>query len=100
MSYMSVSRTYAEKNSIMATGDEIQNILNYNFTKRELLHEATLAAGAALQKDVDGKVAGNKPLALIGDALIRLDVATRAYNRGTGVCKTRELSSPKQQFTQ
>jgi len=45
---------------------------------------------------VDGKVAGNKPLALIGDALIRLDVATRAYNRGTGICKTQELSSPKQ----
>ena len=98
MSY--VSQAWMQKTQIMASDGEIQDILNYTFTKRELPCEATLAAGAALQKDVDGKVAGNKPLALIGDALIRLDVATRAYNRGTGVCKTRELSSPKQQFTQ
>ena len=72
----------------MATHGEIQDIIQHRFIRPEILDEATLAAGASIScKDVDGNVEGNKPLALIGDALIRLDVAARSYARGTGTRK-------------
>jgi ribonuclease-3 len=72
----------------MATHDELQATIHYRFTRPELLDEATLAAGASIScKDVEGDIKGNKPLALIGDALIRLDVAVRSYARGTGIRK-------------
>jgi len=48
MSY--VSQAWMQKTQIMASDGEIQDILNYTFTKRELPCEATLAAGAASQK--------------------------------------------------
>jgi ribonuclease-3 len=60
----------------------LQDILNYTFSNPTLLTEATLAAGAATFPHIDGGVQGNKPLALIGDALIRLHVAVKSYTDG------------------
>lgn len=72
----------------MATHDEIQDITQYRFISHALLDEATLAAGAPVSSEqVEGNAEGNKPLALIGDALIRLDVAARSYARGAGILK-------------
>ena len=63
----------------------IENTIKYRFSDRKLLDEATLAAGASVSgKDIAGNAHGNKPLALIGDALIRLDVAHRSYIQGVG----------------
>ncbi|KAL8396659.1 hypothetical protein RB594_003647 [Gaeumannomyces avenae] len=63
----------------------IENIIKYRFADRKLLKEATLAAGASVSRtDIAGDVNGNESLALIGDALIRLDVAHRSYIEGVG----------------
>ncbi|GAB1312303.1 RNase III domain-containing protein [Madurella fahalii] len=66
----------------MSNHAEIQDLIRYHFRRPDLLYEATLAAGASMRKGIDGDVQGNKPLALIGDALIRLDVAVRSYDHG------------------
>jgi len=61
----------------------IEDTIKYRFADRKLLDEATLAAGASVaRKDIAGNAKGNKSLALIGDALIRLDVAHRSYTEG------------------
>ena len=59
----------------------LQDILGYQFNNSTLLYEATIAAGVIPKERPGGEVGchGNKVLALIGDALIRLDVATRAH---------------------
>ena len=64
------------------------DIIRYRFIRPKLLVEATLATGTSISyQDIDGNVEGNKPLTLIGDALIRLDIAIRSYARGTGTGK-------------
>ncbi|KAK3989422.1 ribonuclease III domain-containing protein [Cladorrhinum sp. PSN332] len=72
----------------------LQDILNYTFSNLTLLDEATLAAGAAAtSQHVDGGVEGNKPLALIGDALIRLHVAVKSYTDGLGTGQSGKVLS-------
>jgi hypothetical protein len=60
----------------------IGDIINYEFGSEALLYGATLAAGASVSDvNIDGVVHGNKALALIGDALIRLVIVDRLRRR-------------------
>jgi ribonuclease-3 len=61
----------------------IDDIINYHFRSEALRNEATLAAGAsASDVNIHGLVQGNKFLALIGDALIRLVIVDQGYAEG------------------
>ena len=60
----------------MATYTALQDLTKYRFSKPKVLDEVALAAGAYISsEDFDSNAKGNKPLALIGDALTRMDVA-------------------------
>jgi len=63
---------------------ELQDILGYHFSNPLLLDEATLTRGGGSVTLTPQNTHGNKPLALVGDALLRLDVGVRAYAEGTG----------------
>ena len=55
----------------------------YAFKDRSLPKEALLAAGASTcRKNVEGDPRGNKRLALIGDALIRLELVDQWHTTG------------------
>jgi ribonuclease-3 len=59
----------------MSDLQSFQNQLHYSFENACLLEEAFVADGAAvLRDDVEGPRVGNKRLALIGDAVLRLSV--------------------------
>ena len=61
----------------------LQNQLQYSFNNVDLLQQAFIAAGAAKQRpDVEGDVSGNKRLALIGDAVLRLSVLEEWFPSG------------------
>ena len=65
----------------------VEIILRYQFTNRNLLTKALLAAGAsASNKDIHGDVQGNKRLALLGDSVLREAVLEPWYssNESTG----------------
>jgi dsRNA-specific ribonuclease len=65
-----------------------QSQLHYSFKNACLLEEAFLADGAAvLRDDVEGPRAGNKRLALIGDAVLRLSVLDEWYPEGESTGK-------------
>ena len=66
--------------------EELQEILGYRFYNPLLLDEATLTRGGG-PFVTPQNAHGNKPLALVGDALIRLDVGVRSYAEGTGTGK-------------
>jgi len=64
----------------------LQNVLNYRFSNELLLHEALEVAGACNQPGaVTGDNEGNKRLALLGDALIRLLILDGWYKIVLGV---------------
>lgn len=64
----------------MADTESFQNHLNYHFKNCSLLEEAFLAAGASVSRsDVEGPEKGNKRLALVGDAALRLAVIDEWY---------------------
>ncbi|KAH9881116.1 hypothetical protein J1614_001610 [Plenodomus biglobosus] len=59
----------------MTNFDSFQDRMDYHFHNSDLLDEAFLAAGATVsRKDIDGPKTGNKRLALVGDAALRLAV--------------------------
>ncbi|KAK6357787.1 hypothetical protein TWF718_002093 [Orbilia javanica] len=58
----------------------IQNIIGYNFKNIHLLEEALEAAGRAADHDAEGSVDGNKRLALVGDAVLRLILVDEWYS--------------------
>merc|ERR1712098_944827 len=67
----------------------IQDLLGDQFRHSKLLDEALCAAGTSTSEgDAEGDRPGNKRLAFVGDALIRLDVANEWYASGasTGAC--------------
>ncbi|KAK3291751.1 ribonuclease III domain-containing protein [Chaetomium fimeti] len=70
---------------------ELQDILGYCFSNPRLMDEATLAQDAP--STAPPKTHGNKSLALVGDALIRLDVAGRSYAGGIGTAESTILLS-------
>lgn len=63
--------------------ESLQAELQYHFNNANLLEEALTAAGAAVSDlEVNGPVSGNKRLALIGDAVLRLSVLDEWYPGG------------------
>lgn len=67
----------------MSDLESLQARLHYSFRDANLLEEALTAAGAAVSsREVDGPVSGNKRLALIGDAVLRLSVLDEWYLGG------------------
>jgi ribonuclease-3 len=67
--------------------EKIQRLLQYEFRDKELLEEALTAAGqtpSPVGRNTRGH--GNKALALIGDALLRLIVVDDAIRGGANTC--------------
>jgi len=71
------------------TEHPVESILKYQFSNRDLLNEALLAAGASTSsKDIYGGVQGNKRLALLGDSVLQEAILEPWYNsnESTGKC--------------
>ncbi|PSN58624.1 hypothetical protein BS50DRAFT_448472, partial [Corynespora cassiicola Philippines] len=67
----------------MAHLQYFQDKLGYHFINSNLLDEAFIAAGAPVSRtDIEGPVQGNKRLALVGDAVLRLCVLDEWYPEG------------------
>merc|ERR1711900_12361 len=74
----------------------IQDLLGDHFRHSKLLDEALCAAGTSTSEgDAEGDRPGNKRLAFVGDALIRLDVANEWYASGAS---TAEAHARVQEF--
>ncbi|KAH7111826.1 ribonuclease III domain-containing protein [Dendryphion nanum] len=68
----------------MSAYESLQDKLGYHFSNMSLLGEAFLAAGASVSRsDIEGPVQGNKRLALVGDAVLRLCILDDWYPKGT-----------------
>ncbi|KAK6498286.1 hypothetical protein TWF506_004525 [Arthrobotrys conoides] len=63
----------------MTNQASVQKIIGYNFKRIHLLAEALEAAGRAVDHDT-GSVDGNKRLALVGDAVLRLILVDEWYS--------------------
>jgi ribonuclease-3 len=67
----------------MAYYESLETQLKYSFHDVHLLEEAFIAAGAVKSRpDIEGDVSGNKRLALIGDAVLRLSVLEEWFPSG------------------
>ena len=74
--------------------ESLQAQLQYHFNNANLLKEALTAAGAAVSDlNTDGPVSGNKRLALIGDAVLRLSVLDEWYPDGGSTGKL-QMTNP------
>merc|ERR1712137_643129 len=90
-----------EKNTIRPKHTSAMDIIKffevrtgYTFKDQSLPQEAILAAGASSQrKDVKGDPRGNKRLALIGDALLRLEIVDQWHATGVPPCQTQKIVS-------
>ncbi|EAT90239.1 hypothetical protein HBI56_046690 [Parastagonospora nodorum] len=72
----------------MTTFKSIQDCVDYHFHDSTLLKEAFLASGAPISnKDIEGPVKGNKRLALVGDAVLRLAVLDEWFESGTSTAE-------------
>ncbi|KAH7084239.1 ribonuclease III domain-containing protein [Paraphoma chrysanthemicola] len=72
----------------MTTFNSIQDQVDYHFHDSALLREAFLASGAPISSvDVEGPVKGNKRLALVGDAVLRLAVLDEWFESGTNTAE-------------
>jgi ribonuclease-3 len=72
----------------MSYYESLQHQLHYTFHDTRLLEEAFIADGAVKSRnDLDTPPSGNKRLALIGDAVLRLSVLEEWFPGGgnTGV---------------
>lgn len=75
---------------INMTGHPVETILHYQFSNRDLLSEALLAAGASVSnKDVQGDAKGNKRLALLGDSVLQEAVLEPWYSSCQRRARTR-----------
>lgn len=73
----------------MQEQQSIEKIINYSFTKPQLLEEALQAAGASESANgIEGNKDGNKRLALVGDTLIRLLILDEWYPCGSDIGKS------------
>ncbi|KFZ25091.1 hypothetical protein V502_00433 [Pseudogymnoascus sp. VKM F-4520 (FW-2644)] len=73
---------------------DVERIIRYHFTNPQLLVEAFEAAGVSeLNKGVTGQRHGNKRLALVGDALIRLAILDRWFPSGASTEEGNNLVS-------
>ena len=67
----------------MSYYESLQDQLHYAFHDTHLLEEAFIADGAVISRnDLDGPPSGNKRLALIGDAVLRLSVLDEWFLSG------------------
>lgn len=74
----------------MSSLESLQARLHYSFKDASLLEEALTAAGAAVSSsEMDEPVSGNKRLALIGDAVLRLSVLDDWYPCGSSTGKSK-----------
>ena len=72
----------------MSVQQAIECIIDYHFTNSGLLEEAMQAAGASDSKKIAGSDReGNKRLALVGDAVLRLVILDEWYPDGTNTGK-------------
>jgi ribonuclease-3 len=68
----------------MTTLNSIQDRVDYHFHDSTLLKEAFLASGASVSSvDIEGPVKGNKRLALVSDAVLRLAVLDEWFESDT-----------------
>ena len=69
----------------------------YAFKDPSLPEEALLAAGASTcRKDIEGDPRGNKRLALIGDALIQLEIVDQWHTTGASPCMINHVGTKSQ----
>ena len=74
----------APKMSPIIAVDGVQSILSYQFNNRELLLEAIKASGSGLNLGHNrSALEGNKRLAQVGDAVLRLVLFDEWYSSGT-----------------
>lgn len=67
----------------MPANEEIENVLQYHFRDRALLKEALVAAGVDPSNGhKNTRRNGNKALALVGDALLRLVLVDDSISGG------------------
>ena len=72
----------------MTTREEVERILQYKFRDHTLLDEALVASGAGPSRSPnDARRHGNKGLALIGDALLRLVIVDDGIIEGASTGK-------------
>jgi ribonuclease-3 len=72
----------------MSANKDLETILQYEFRDSSLLDEALVAAGAGTSKSPDNaRQHGNKALALIGDALLRLVIVDDGILAGASTGK-------------
>ena len=73
----------------MSAHEDVQDILCHSFENVSLIDEALVADGAHEKSRENARAHGNKGLALIGDALLRLvivdDCIVAGYSTGTHV---------------
>ncbi|OAL49006.1 ribonuclease III [Pyrenochaeta sp. DS3sAY3a] len=70
----------------------IQKRLHYSFKNAQLLQEAFIADGATNSRhDIEGPPAGNKRLALVGDAVLRLSIFDDWFPSGDSTANGHEL---------
>jgi ribonuclease-3 len=68
----------------MTTLNSIQDRVDYHFHDSTLLKDAFLASGASVSSvDIEGPVKGNKRLALVSDAVLRLAVLDEWFESDT-----------------
>ena len=67
----------------------IEKIINFSFTQPQLLEEAFQAAGTSESANgIEGNKDGNKRLALVSNALIRLLILDKWYLRRSDISKS------------
>lgn len=67
----------------------VKNELKYNFKENRLLEEALVTSGVVSGKSSIVERQGNRRLALIGDALIRLELVHNRYLEGATLGKSK-----------
>ncbi|RHZ47227.1 ribonuclease III domain-containing protein [Aspergillus thermomutatus] len=70
--------------SLDERADFVENIIHYDFTNRAILYEALRSAGALVMTGRPHRCDGNKDLAQIGDAVLRLILVMDGYEAKAG----------------
>jgi ribonuclease-3 len=70
--------------SLDERADFAEDIIHYDFTNRAVLYEALRSAGALALTGRPHRSDGNKDLAQIGDAVLRLILVTDGYEAKAG----------------
>ncbi|KAF7944431.1 hypothetical protein EAE96_010825 [Botrytis aclada] len=71
----------------------VKNNLNYDFKEDQLLTEALVTSGVVSGADSIVERQGNRRLAMIGDALIRLELVHKKYLEGASLATSQKCVS-------